>query len=146
MARQTPGWSVITGQSPESHLLGTAKESAWFSRGTFSREEGSSVRRQAPESGRSGRTSCFPEAVFATNVCPASRRSVSITALAESATNPRKRFDARSLEELAAASRHEGFSFPLLVRELEESKYEVVAGARRLRAAKLANSKNFPSV
>ncbi len=29
-------------------------------------------------------------------------RSVPITALAESATNPRKRFDPRSLEELAA--------------------------------------------
>jgi hypothetical protein len=29
-------------------------------------------------------------------------RSVPITALAESATNPRKRFDATSLEELAA--------------------------------------------
>ncbi len=29
-------------------------------------------------------------------------RSVPITALAESATNPRKRFDAKSLEELAA--------------------------------------------
>jgi hypothetical protein len=29
-------------------------------------------------------------------------RSVSITALAESATNPRKRFDAQSLQELAA--------------------------------------------
>ena len=30
-------------------------------------------------------------------------RSVPITALAESATNPRKRFDAKSLEELAAS-------------------------------------------
>jgi hypothetical protein len=29
-------------------------------------------------------------------------RSVPLTALAESATNPRKRFDAKSLEELAA--------------------------------------------
>ena len=29
-------------------------------------------------------------------------RSVPITALAESATNPRKRFDAKSLEELAS--------------------------------------------
>jgi hypothetical protein len=29
-------------------------------------------------------------------------RSVPITTLAESATNPRKRFDAKSLEELAA--------------------------------------------
>src|ERR1019366_9527506 len=33
---------------------------------------------------------------------------------------------------------------PLLVRELEESKYEVVAGARRLRAAKLAELEKLP--
>jgi hypothetical protein len=34
-------------------------------------------------------------------------RSVPITALAESATNPRKRFDEKSLEELAAfVTRH----------------------------------------
>ena len=60
------------------------------------------------------------------------------TALAESPTNPRKRFDAKSLEELAASFKTQGILAPLLVRELEESKYEVVAGARRLRAAKLA--------
>jgi hypothetical protein len=36
-------------------------------------------------------------------------RSVPITALAESPTNPRKRFDAKSLEELAATSRRKGF-------------------------------------
>jgi ParB family chromosome partitioning protein len=35
-------------------------------------------------------------------------------------------------------------SGPLLVRELEESKYEVVAGARRLRAAKLAELEKLP--
>ena len=64
-------------------------------------------------------------------------RSVPITALAESATNPRKRFDAKSLEELAASFKTQGILAPLLVRELEESKYEVVAGARRLRAASL---------
>ena len=68
-------------------------------------------------------------------------RSVPITALAESPTNPRKRFDAKSLEELAASFKTQGILAPLLVRELEESKYEVVAGARRLRAAKLAELK-----
>src|SRR6202789_69996 len=71
-------------------------------------------------------------------------RSVPITALAESATNPRKRFDAKSLEELAASFKTQGILAPLLVRELEESKYEVVAGARRLRAAKLAELENLP--
>jgi ParB family chromosome partitioning protein len=71
-------------------------------------------------------------------------RSVPITALAESPTNPRKRFDAKSLEELAASFKTQGILAPLLVRELEESKYEVVAGARRLRAAKLAELDKLP--
>ena len=71
-------------------------------------------------------------------------RSVPITALAESATNPRKRFDAKGLEELAASFKTQGILAPLLVRELEESKYEVVAGARRLRAAKLAELDKLP--
>src|ERR1700689_4694259 len=71
-------------------------------------------------------------------------RTVPITALAESPTNPRKRFDAKSLEELAASFKTQGILAPLLVRELEESKYEVVAGARRLRAAKLAELEKLP--
>src|SRR5437016_2324000 len=71
-------------------------------------------------------------------------RSVPIIALAESATNPRKRFDAKSLEELAASFKTQGILAPLLVRELEESRYEVVAGARRLRAAKLAELEKLP--
>ena len=57
---------------------------------------------------------------------------------------PRKRFDAKSLEELAASIKTQGILAPLLVRELEESKYEVVAGARRLRAAKLAELEKLP--
>jgi ParB-like chromosome segregation protein Spo0J len=36
------------------------------------------------------------------------------------------------------------FSGPLFVRELEESKYQIVAGARRLRAAKLAELEKLP--
>ena len=71
-------------------------------------------------------------------------RSVPITALAESATNPRKRFDPKSLEELAASFKTQGILAPLLVRELEKSKYEVIAGARRFRAAKLAELENLP--
>ena len=47
-------------------------------------------------------------------------------------------------EELAASFKTQGILAPLLVRELEESKYEVVAGARRLRAAKLAELEKLP--
>src|SRR5713226_1266974 len=71
-------------------------------------------------------------------------RSVPISILVESATNPRKRFDEKNLEELAASMRAQGILAPLLVRELEDSKYEVVAGAHRLRAAKLAELETVP--
>jgi ParB family chromosome partitioning protein len=71
-------------------------------------------------------------------------RSVPIGILMESATNPRKRFDEKNLEELAASMRAQGILAPLLVRELSENKYEVVAGARRLRAAKLAELETLP--
>src|SRR4051812_19733096 len=71
-------------------------------------------------------------------------RNVPVTALIESASNPRKRFDENSLGELAASFKSQGVLAPLLVRELDESKYEVIAGARRLRAAKLAELESVP--
>ncbi len=71
-------------------------------------------------------------------------RNIPVNALVESPTNPRKRFDQAALEELAASFKTQGILAPLLVRELEESKYEVIAGARRFRAAKLAEIDNLP--
>jgi ParB family transcriptional regulator, chromosome partitioning protein len=71
-------------------------------------------------------------------------RDVPVTALTESASNPRKRFDENSLSELAASFKTQGVLAPLLVRELEESNYEVIAGARRLRAARLAQLEKVP--
>jgi ParB family chromosome partitioning protein len=71
-------------------------------------------------------------------------RSVPVTALIESASNPRKRFDEKSLEEPAASFKTQGALAPLLVRELEPSKYEVVAGARRLLAARIAELDSIP--
>ena len=71
-------------------------------------------------------------------------RDLPVTALTESASNPRKRFDENGLNELAASFKTQGVLAPLLVRELDESKYEVIAGARRLRAAKLAELESVP--
>jgi ParB family chromosome partitioning protein len=71
-------------------------------------------------------------------------RSVPIGILVESATNPRKRFDERTLGELAASFKTQGVLEPLLVRSLDESKYEVVIGARRLKAARLAELESVP--
>ena len=71
-------------------------------------------------------------------------RNLPITVLVESATNPRRRFNEDNLRELAESFQSQGILAPLLVRELEEQKYEVVAGARRLRAAKLAALESVP--
>jgi ParB family chromosome partitioning protein len=71
-------------------------------------------------------------------------RDVPVTALTESSSNPRKRFNETSLNELAASFKMQGVLAPLLVRELDDSKYEVIAGARRLRAAKLAELDRVP--
>jgi ParB family chromosome partitioning protein len=71
-------------------------------------------------------------------------RNLPISVLVESGTNPRRRFNEDNLRELAESFQSQGILAPLLVRELEESKYEVVAGARRLRAAKLAALDSVP--
>src|SRR5579884_660493 len=73
-------------------------------------------------------------------------RNVAIEQLEESPTNPRKRFKQASLMELAESFKAQGVLQPLVVRTKNEdaSKYEVVAGSRRLRAAQLAELKTVP--
>src|SRR5258708_6272883 len=71
-------------------------------------------------------------------------RNAPIATLTESPTNPRKRFDEKALEELAATFKTQGVLEPLLVRECEEQSYQVVIGARRLRAAKIAQLEAVP--
>lgn len=73
-------------------------------------------------------------------------RNVAIEVLEESPTNPRKRFNQASLMELAESFKSQGVLQPLVVRTKNDdaSKYEVVAGSRRLRAAQMAELKAVP--
>lgn len=71
-------------------------------------------------------------------------RNLPVGQLQESSTNPRRRFDERGLAELAESFQAQGVLQPLLVREVEGSKFEVVAGARRLRAARIAELEEVP--
>ena len=59
---------------------------------------------------------------------------------------PRKNFDEAALEELAESIRYYGVLQPLLVRSLPDGKYELVAGERRLRAAKMAGLHVVPAL
>ncbi len=71
-------------------------------------------------------------------------RELPLALLNESKTNPRRVFDDVSLRELAASIRSQGVLSPLLVRPLTENGFEIVAGARRYRAAQMAGQETVP--
>ena len=70
-------------------------------------------------------------------------RDLPLESLAESATNPRRRFDEVALSELADSIRTQGILAPLVVRPVGQH-FEIVAGARRLRAAQLVGLETAP--
>ena len=59
---------------------------------------------------------------------------------------PRKRFDEASLADLADSIRTHGIIQPLTVRRLSSGYYQIIAGERRWRAAKLAGLREVPAV
>ncbi len=59
---------------------------------------------------------------------------------------PRRRFDYDELEGLAQSIRANGILQPLLVRQLENGKFELIAGERRLRAARLIGLTKVPCI
>ena len=65
--------------------------------------------------------------------------------IAPNPVQPRRRFDEESLRELSESIRCYGILNPLTVR-LRCGKYELVAGERRLRAAKLAGLREVPCI
>ena len=58
---------------------------------------------------------------------------------------PRKKFKEEELAALSASIKEQGIIQPLLIRKLEDG-FELVAGERRLRAAKLAGYREVPCV
>ena len=71
-------------------------------------------------------------------------RNVSLALLSESKTNPRRTFEETALKELAESIRTQGVLSPLLVRPLTENGFEIIAGARRYRAAQMAEVPTVP--
>ncbi|MEO7557361.1 MAG: ParB/RepB/Spo0J family partition protein, partial [Acidimicrobiales bacterium] len=59
---------------------------------------------------------------------------------------PRKAFDEETLASLTASVRELGVLQPLLVRAVGEDRYELIAGERRLRAAKRAGLPSVPVI
>lgn len=70
---------------------------------------------------------------------------ISVDAIEANPFQPRTKFDEQSLEELAASIRKLGIVQPLTVRDAGNGKYQLIAGERRLRAAKLAGLSLVPA-
>ena len=75
-------------------------------------------------------------------------RKLALTQLVPGKHQPRKYFDGTALSELAISIRNQGVIQPLLVRQLAgmPQRYEIVAGERRWRAAKLAGLTEVPVI
>jgi len=84
------------------------------------------------------------ETVQNTSIQNSIYRDLPLSQLQESPFNPRKRFQQTSLEELAQSIRAQGVLAPLLVRELDRDRFEIVAGSRRYRAAQIAELPELP--
>jgi len=59
---------------------------------------------------------------------------------------PRHIFDRTSLDELASSIQEYGVLQPISVRQINGSRYELVAGERRLRASKIAGIETIPAI
>jgi ParB family chromosome partitioning protein len=59
---------------------------------------------------------------------------------------PRREFNSDSLQELADSIASQGLIQPIVVREIAQNKYEIIAGERRWRAAQLAGLDSVPAI
>ena len=79
-------------------------------------------------------------------------RSIPVELLVRGPYQPRQDMDQQALEELAQSIRSQGLVQPIVVRPLpgalpgEESRYEIIAGERRWRAAQIAGLATIPAV
>jgi ParB family chromosome partitioning protein len=72
---------------------------------------------------------------------------IELALVQESPDNPRQTYDQNALQELAKSIASEGIQVPLLIRGVEgEQRYELIAGHRRIRAAKIAGLSEVPCV
>lgn len=72
-------------------------------------------------------------------------QEIEVERIGPNPAQPRQRFDAASLEELAASIREHGVLQPLIVRKADGG-YVLIVGERRWRAAKMAGLARVPAV
>lgn len=71
---------------------------------------------------------------------------LNINSLKPGVYQPRKDMSPEALEELASSIESQGIIQPIVVRQVEHDKFEIIAGERRWRAARKAGLKQVPCV
>lgn len=73
-------------------------------------------------------------------------RMIPVEMIAPNRLQPRSLFDEEKLRELADSIREQGVLQPLIVSPLSDGRYELIAGERRLRAARIADCEEVPVI
>jgi ParB family chromosome partitioning protein len=73
-------------------------------------------------------------------------REIAVTSIVPNPGQPRAQFDEESLSELTASIRALGVLQPVLVREVDTDQFQLIAGERRLRAARRAGLTTIPAI
>lgn len=79
-------------------------------------------------------------------VLPETLRTLPIEQIAKSRYQPRRQLREEGLQALADSIRAQGMVQPIVVRSLNEGRYELIAGERRWRAAQLAGLSEIPAI
>lgn len=73
-------------------------------------------------------------------------RRIPLELLQRGKYQPRREFDQAALEELAQSIRAQGVMQPIVVRRIDEKRFEIIAGERRWRASQIAGVDKIPAV
>ncbi|MEU5944251.1 ParB/RepB/Spo0J family partition protein [Micromonospora sp. NPDC047465] len=71
---------------------------------------------------------------------------IPVDAIVPNPKQPRHIFDEEALEELKTSIQEVGFLQPIVVRQLDDEKYELVMGERRWRAAQAVGRESIPAI
>ncbi|RLK24495.1 ParB family chromosome partitioning protein [Micromonospora sp. M71_S20] len=88
-----------------------------------------------------------PEPQLELSPVPGARfAEIPVDAIVPNPKQPRQVFDEDALEELKTSIQEVGFLQPIVVRQLDEEKYELVMGERRWRAAQAVGRESIPAI
>lgn len=93
-----------------------------------------------------GLESLMPPSISSQDTSQKGLQTVSLESIIPNRLQPRTVFDDEKIRELADSIKEDGIIQPLIVSPLADGRYELIAGERRLRAARIAGLAQVPVV